>query len=109
MGVPRRFEGENVFLAVADPAGVPIGFCWVVLFDPGTGLEGEVAELFVRPDHRGQGVGEALVRHAVGMFRDRGVTLGYVWTRVENQAAVRLYEGAGFEPSRQLVMTWYPV
>jgi ribosomal protein S18 acetylase RimI-like enzyme len=72
-------------------------------------LEGEVAELFVRPDHRGQGVGEALVRHAVGMFRDRGVTLGYVWTRVENQAAVRLYEGAGFEPSRQLVMTWYPV
>jgi ribosomal protein S18 acetylase RimI-like enzyme len=36
------------------------------------------------------------------------VTLGYVWTRPENQAAVRLYTAAGFTPTRQLVLTWYP-
>jgi ribosomal protein S18 acetylase RimI-like enzyme len=36
------------------------------------------------------------------------VTLGYVWTRSDNEAAVRLYRSAGFEPNRQLVLTWYP-
>ena len=32
-----------------------------------------------------------------------------VWTRPDNEAAVRLYRSAGFEPSRQLVLTWYPI
>jgi mycothiol synthase len=84
------------------------GFCWVVLFDPGTGLEGEVAEVYVAEPHRGKGLGGALVRRAVELFRERGVTLGYVWTRGENEPAVRLYRDSGFEPTRQLVLTWYP-
>jgi ribosomal protein S18 acetylase RimI-like enzyme len=86
-----------------------VGFCWVVLFDPGTGLEGEVAEVYVAEGHRGQGLGEALVGRAVGVFQERGVTLGYVWTRGGNEPAIRLYQAAGFEPTRQLVLTWYPV
>jgi ribosomal protein S18 acetylase RimI-like enzyme len=102
------FQGENVIYAVRDGAGGLAGFCWVVLFDPGTGLEGEVAEVYVAEDHRGRGVGEALLREAVRLFRARGVTLGYVWTRPENEAATRLYRSSGFEPTRQLVLTWYP-
>jgi ribosomal protein S18 acetylase RimI-like enzyme len=31
-----------------------------------------------------------------------------VWTRPDNDSAVRLYRSAGFETNRQLVMTWYP-
>lgn len=106
--VPATFGGENVVFAVRDDAGRVIGFCWVVIFDPGTGLEGEVAEVFVADGHRGHGIGELLLDRAVQLFRDRGVTLGYVWTRPDNEAAVRLYQGAGFERSRQLVLTWYP-
>jgi ribosomal protein S18 acetylase RimI-like enzyme len=106
--VPARFEGENVVYAVRDGRGGLAGFCWVVLFDPGTGLEGEVAEVYVAETHRGRGVGEALLREAVALFRERGVTLGYVWTRPENRAATRLYRSAGFEPTQQLVLTWYP-
>ncbi|MGH7777137.1 MAG: GNAT family N-acetyltransferase [Candidatus Dormibacterales bacterium] len=106
-GIPARFEGENVVLAVREGARVD-GFCWCVLFDPGTGLEGEVAELFVAGDRRGGGIGEALVRRALELFRERRVTLGYVWTRSENAVAVRTYESAGFTPNRQLVLTWYP-
>ena len=45
---------------------------------------------------------------AVRLFDERRVTLGYVWTRPDNEAAVRLYRSAGFEPNRQLVLTWYP-
>jgi ribosomal protein S18 acetylase RimI-like enzyme len=106
--VGSRFTGENVVLAVRDRDGHVMGFCWVILFDPGTGLEGEVAEVYVAEHHRGQGVGEALVGRAVRVFEERGVTLGYVWTRDANEPAVRLYQAAGFEPTRQLVLTWYP-
>jgi ribosomal protein S18 acetylase RimI-like enzyme len=102
-----RFDGENVVLAVR--AGDSLaGFCWCVLFDPGTGMEGEVAELFVDPGHRGRGVAGALLRSAIRLFRERGVTLGYVWTRPDNDAAIQLYRAAGFRDNRQLVLTWYP-
>jgi ribosomal protein S18 acetylase RimI-like enzyme len=107
--VSSAFRGENVIYAVRDEVGQVVGFCWIVLYDPGTGLEGEVAEVYVAEGHRGQGVGEMLVRQAVRLFQERGVTLGYVWTRPDNAAAVKLYRSAGFEPSRQLVLTWYPI
>ena len=106
--VPSRFTGENVVFAVRDEIGAVIGFCWIVLFDPGTGLEGEVAEVYVAPEHRGRGIGDMLMEQAVRLFRERRVTLGYVWTREDNEAAVKLYRSGGFEPNRQLVMTWYP-
>ena len=67
-----------------------------------------MAEVYVAAEHRGQGVGEMLMEQAVRLFRERRVTLGYVWTRSDNEAAVRLYRSAGFEPNRQLVLTWYP-
>ncbi len=106
--VRARFVGENVIFAVRDDDGGLAGFCWVVLFDPGTGLEGEVAEVYVAEAHRGRRVGDALLRRAVDLFRERGVTLGYVWTRRENRAATSLYRSAGFNPTAQLVLTWYP-
>lgn len=107
--VATSFRGENVVFAVREDGGAVVGFCWIVLFDPGTGLEGEVAEVCVAEAHRGHGIGEVLMEQAVRLFRERGVTLGYVWTRPDNEAAVRLYKSAGFEPSRQLVLTWYPI
>jgi ribosomal protein S18 acetylase RimI-like enzyme len=107
--VPSAFRGENVIYAARDEGGQVIGFCWIVLYDPGTGLEGEVAELYVSAEHRGRGIGEMLVSQAVKLFQERRVTLAYVWTRPDNESAVRLYRSAGFEANRQLVMTWYPM
>jgi ribosomal protein S18 acetylase RimI-like enzyme len=105
--VPRGVVGENVILAVRDGKRLA-GFCWCVFFDPGTGMEGEVAEVYVGGKHRREGVGRALLDAAVELFKERGVTLGYVWTRPENEAAVKLYKDAGFSENRQLVLTWYP-
>ncbi|HEY1420627.1 MAG TPA: GNAT family N-acetyltransferase [Candidatus Dormibacteraeota bacterium] len=107
--VPSAFRGENVIYAARDEGGQVVGFCWIVMYDPGTGLEGEVAELYVSSEHRGRGIGEMLVKQAVKLFQDRRVTLAYVWTRPDNDSAVRLYRSAGFESNRQLVMTWYPI
>jgi ribosomal protein S18 acetylase RimI-like enzyme len=108
LDVRPTFEGENIVFVCRDIGGGITAFCWVVLFDPGTGLEGEVAEVYVAQAHRGRGLGEALVRRAVQLFEQRGVTLGYVWTRPDNEPALRLYRGAGFEPTQQLILTWYP-
>ena len=38
-----RFTGENHLLVARSSDGAAIGLCWVVLFDPGTGLEAEIA------------------------------------------------------------------
>ena len=103
------FSGENVIFAARSAEGALVGLCWCVLFDPGTGLEGEVAELFVAPAFRERGLGRELLRRAVDLFKQRGVTFACVWTREANPAAVRLYEAAGFKRTEQLVMTWLPL
>jgi ribosomal protein S18 acetylase RimI-like enzyme len=101
------FRGENVILA-ARAAGEIAALCWCVIFDPGTGLEGEVAEVYVQPAQRGRGLAAELLAAAVALFRERGVTFATVWTTPGNDAAVRLYQRAGFKPTDQLVLTWLP-
>jgi ribosomal protein S18 acetylase RimI-like enzyme len=102
-----EFAGQNHIFAAKDEGRI-VGFCWCLLFDPGTGLEGEVAELYVVPDARGQGVASKLVEEAVALFAKSRVTFACVWTRESNSAAVGAYRRAGFGPTDQLVLTWYP-
>src|SRR5207249_5282154 len=99
--VPSAFRGENVIFAVRDEIDQVVGFCWLVLYDPGTGLEGEVAELFVAEGYRGRGIGEMLVRQATRLFVGRRGTVADVWTRGDNEADVRFYRAAGLEPNRE--------
>ena len=103
-----RFTGENVILA-ARTAGRVVGLCWCVFFNPGTGLEAEVAEVYVDPQLRSQGIGSRLLQRAVQLFRERNVTFAAVWTRENNPQAVRIYEEAGFRRTEQLVLTWLPL
>ncbi len=107
--VPPGFMGENHLLVARDPAGHAVGVCWVVLFDPGTGLEAELAELYVRPEVRGGGVARSLVAQAVALLRSRNVSFASVWTRGDNDAAVAAYRAAGFAPTEQTVLTWLPL
>jgi ribosomal protein S18 acetylase RimI-like enzyme len=103
------FTGENhLFVARDEAAGEVLGVCWCVLFDPGTGLEGEVAELYVRPQARGRGLSTLLLQEAMALFRRRNVTFACVWTRDDNPAALAAYRRAGFAPTEQTVLTWLP-
>jgi len=90
------FVGENIIFAARSADGRVVGMCWCVLFDPGTGLEAEVAEVFVDPAFREQGLGRRLLSRALELFRQRQVTFACVWTRPTNPQAVRLYKEAGF-------------
>ena len=103
------FVGENRLFVARDGAGEALGVCWCVLFDPGTGLEGEVAELYVRPEARGRGLSTLLLREAMDLFRARNVTFACVWTRDDNPAALAAYRRAGFGDTEQRVLTWLPI
>ena len=107
--VAPTFAGENVVLVARDDGGRPVGVGWCVLFDPGTGLEGELAELYVEPDHRGRGVAGALVEAAMALFRARKVSFASVWAHPGNAAALAVYRRHGFEPTEQTVLTWLPL
>lgn len=104
------FAGENHLLVAREhDGGSPVGICWVVLFDPGTGLEAEVAELYVPASHRGRGIAGALLAEAMALIRRRRVTFASVWTRADNPAALAAYRSAGFLPTEQTVLTWLPL
>jgi ribosomal protein S18 acetylase RimI-like enzyme len=107
--VSPTFTGENHLLVARDSAGHAVGVCWVVLFDPGTGLEAEIAELYVRPEVRGGGVARSLVTEAIALLRRRVVSFACVWTREDNPSAVRAYRAGGFSPTEQVVLTWLPL
>jgi ribosomal protein S18 acetylase RimI-like enzyme len=103
------FTGENHVFVARSGAGEVLGVCWCVLFDPGTGLEGEVAEVYVRPADRGRGLSTLLLRRAMRLFRERQVTFACVWTRDDNPAAMAAYRRAGFGETEQKVLTWLPL
>ena len=104
-----RFVGENTVFVARDDDGRAVGLCWCVIFCPGTGLEGEVAELYVEPAARGRRVAGALVGEAMRLFRDRKVSFASVWTRPDNAAALAAYRRHGFRPTEQTVLTWLPL
>jgi ribosomal protein S18 acetylase RimI-like enzyme len=106
--VAPGFTGENRVLVARGSDGAALGVCWVVIFDPGTGLEAELAELYVRPEARGGGVARALVANAMALLASRHVMFACVWTRDDNPAALAAYRAAGFAPTTQAVLTWLP-
>ena len=58
--------------------------------------EGHVINVAVAPQHRRHGVGRALVAHLLDHARTNGVIKLFLEVRASNEAAIRLYESAGF-------------
>jgi len=78
----------------AEPGG-PAGLAGVYDRDDVAGL----LSMWVRPDARGRGVGEALMSAAAGWASARGRDALYLWVAEANEPARRLYERHGFTPT----------
>lgn len=63
---------------------------------------GSIQNLGVVPDHRGHGLGTALLMHALVGFQESGMRRVSLEVTAENQAAVRLYQTIGFRTVRTL-------
>lgn len=83
-----------VLLGGADPCGLA-----VLRFRPSLwteGLECYLAELYVVPDRRGQGLGRALMEAAIDLARSEGADYMDLGTSEDDVAARHLYESLGF-------------
>ena len=88
----RRATRDGSFLAFlpeVSPAGLGGGF----LEAPGTV---ELISMFVRPQARGRGVGEAIIDAVVGWAIQKNATTVHLWVTETNSRARLLYERCGF-------------
>jgi ribosomal protein S18 acetylase RimI-like enzyme len=70
----------------------------------GGAVRGQIEAVRVRGDHRGRGIGSALLRWAVDEARRRGCALVQLTTDTSRADALRFYEGLGFVASHGLKM-----
>lgn len=90
----KRAKAPAVHVWVARDQGVDCGFftSW-----PGVGGVGMVEDLFVRAEHRGQGIARALIHRAVADARDRGAGPVLIGALVDDTPK-DLYRRMGFAP-----------
>jgi GNAT superfamily N-acetyltransferase len=95
----RRIDGGGSFLAYEPELGrAPAGIAGGFETGPGTI---ELVSMWVRPQARGSGIGQALVEAVVGWARDRGASRVHLWVTESNGHARLLYERCGFRPTAE--------
>jgi ribosomal protein S18 acetylase RimI-like enzyme len=90
--------GEITVLLVERDGSDPQGLA-VMRFRPSIwtqGLECYLQELYVAPDHRGEGLGRALMEEAIALARREGADFMDLGTSEDDVAARALYESLGF-------------
>jgi GNAT superfamily N-acetyltransferase len=91
------FLPEATWLVVHD--GQPVGTVQGLRNAKGLGA---IQNLGVVPDHRGRGLGEALLLKALGGFRQAGLRQAVLEVTAQNEPAVRLYQRLGFRRCKTL-------
>lgn len=101
-----RDEGSAVFLARA--GGRPVGVATVTTTEGiELGLSAELEDLYVLPEARGLGAGQALIRAVADWCRARGCSLVAVVVTPEGQAAhdlIGYYRTQGFEETGRTLL-----
>ena len=88
-------HGDTIILVAGEP---PCALS-VTRFRPGLWspkLESYLAELYVVPDRRGQGIGRALMQETMAVARAQGADTMELGTGEDDMAARGLYESLGF-------------
>jgi diamine N-acetyltransferase len=90
-------DNPRLYCAIAEWDGAPVGFAvWFVNFSTFSGRHGVYLEdLFVRPTHRGKGIGKALLTYLAKECVDNG------WSRLQwavldwNEPSIAFYKSLG--------------
>jgi putative acetyltransferase len=88
----EKLLAEGVAFFVLRDAGQPAGCGGIKLF-PGFG---ELKRMYVRPQLRGRGFGQLLLDALANHALTHGISTLRLETGIHQQAAIRLYEHAGF-------------
>jgi GNAT superfamily N-acetyltransferase len=99
-----RLQESTIFLACA-PSGKPVGFTQLYpsFTSAGCARIYILNDLFVDPDHRGTGVGRALLEAAADFGRSMGAVRLTLATGIANHLAQALYGRAGWRRNEAFV------
>ena len=93
-----QVELLGLTVTAAVDGGTPCGVVTSLLV-PATwrlGIACSVRDMFVAPEHRGRGVGRAMLLHVIDAARAAGAVRVSLRTESENAQALALYRGLGF-------------
>ena len=99
------FRPEGVIYAVSGGAVVGECWAWIEKQPPNEESHGDIWCLCVHPEHRGRGLGKALLLSGVRWLREQGVGPVRLGVDGANDTARRLYESVGFRAVRTDL--WY--
>ena len=102
---PNDGEKRSFMLAVRDD--VVLGFCHFSAAPnnadrperatPGGTMNGRLHSLYIDPDALGQGIGHALMSHALSTFAVWGCERAHLWVLEGNSRAISFYERQGWQ------------
>jgi GNAT superfamily N-acetyltransferase len=98
----RDIGDHGGLVLVADLSGVVIGVCQLIVFrhlQARGALCAEIESVHVHPEHRGTGVGAALLHDAIARARQLGCYRVQLTSNTARTDAHRFYERLGFVPS----------
>ena len=102
MGSARANASSDIFVAAtATNRGNIVGS----VMAGNDGHRGWVYYVAVAPEHRSQGLGEQLMRHAEAWLRDLGVHKVMLMIREDNEPIHRFYEALGYRIEKRTVMS----
>ncbi|MEQ9716268.1 MAG: GNAT family N-acetyltransferase [Candidatus Asgardarchaeum sp.] len=82
-----------------------IGYVDIIFFQDIAhgGFLGQIQNLIVAKEYRGQGIGKRLAKKAIDFAKEMGFKELHVWTKFDNVKAISLYEKMGFKRSSLLL------
>jgi ribosomal protein S18 acetylase RimI-like enzyme len=93
-------------LIVARDGADVLGMLTLIVYRVPTGIRAWIHDVVVDEAARGRGAGEALAREALRLAEEAGAISVELTTRVEREAANRLYLRLGFELRETNVYVW---
>lgn len=95
----------NEFYVAESEEGEMAGFLWFGVSErPFSGIKvGWVYDIEVVPQFRGKGYGEALMRHALKLSKEKGFPQTGLMVNEKNKVAWSLYEKLGFQADYRLM------
>lgn len=89
--------------------GRPVGYCWTTVSpdeDAASGVrKGRIHMMGTDPDHRGKGIGRAVLLAGISYLESRGLEVAELTVDIQNSEARSLYESIGFKV--WATSTWY--